>query len=231
ELPISGSLDDPQFSVGGLIVRVIVNLLTKAVTAPFALLGAAFGGSGEELSYIVFDAGSHALGPTANDKVDKLGKALASRPALKLDIAGRSDAATDREALRRDAVAREIRAQKVKSLIDAGTPPTDAHAVVVAPDERERFLIAAYKAAPIKERPRNFFGILKDIPPAEMEAMLYEHAVVGDDALRELASSRAQSVKEALVAKGIAGERLFVVADTKAHAKDAPPARADLSLK
>src|SRR4029079_6911446 len=36
-LPVAGSLDDPQFSVGGLIIRVIVNLLTKAVTAPFAL--------------------------------------------------------------------------------------------------------------------------------------------------------------------------------------------------
>jgi uncharacterized protein involved in outer membrane biogenesis len=231
DLPISGSLDDPQFSVGGLIVQVIVNLLTKAVTAPFALLGAAFGG-GEELSYVAFDAGSHALTPAAADKVDKLGKALASRPTLRLDIAGRSDAATDREALRRDVVAREIRAQKVKALIDAGTPPPDAGAVVVAPDERERFLAAAYKAAPIKERPRNFFGMLKDVPPAEMEAMLYEHAVVGDDALRDLAAARAQSVKAALVAKGIAGERLFVVADTKAQgAKGAPPARADLSLK
>ena len=34
DLPISGSLDDPQFSVGGLIVRVIVNLLTKMLDGP-----------------------------------------------------------------------------------------------------------------------------------------------------------------------------------------------------
>ncbi len=63
-LPISGSLDDPQFSVGGLIVQVIVNLLTKAVTAPFTLLAAAFGG-GEELSHIEFAAGTAALSPEA----------------------------------------------------------------------------------------------------------------------------------------------------------------------
>ena len=43
DLPISGSLDDPQFSVGGLIVRVIVNLLTKIITAPFSALASAFG--------------------------------------------------------------------------------------------------------------------------------------------------------------------------------------------
>jgi hypothetical protein len=52
-LPISGSLDDPEFSIGGLIVRVIVNVLVKAVTSPFALLGSVFGG-GEELSTIDF---------------------------------------------------------------------------------------------------------------------------------------------------------------------------------
>ena len=48
KLPVGGTLDDPQFSVGGIIVQVIVNLITKAVTAPFALL-AAIGGAGEEL--------------------------------------------------------------------------------------------------------------------------------------------------------------------------------------
>ena len=46
-LPISGTLDDPQFSVGGIIVRVVVNLISKAITAPFALIGSLFGG-GEE---------------------------------------------------------------------------------------------------------------------------------------------------------------------------------------
>ena len=50
-LPIGGSLDDPEFSVGGIIIKVLVNLITKAVTAPFALLGSMFGG-GEELSWL-----------------------------------------------------------------------------------------------------------------------------------------------------------------------------------
>ena len=59
-LPICGSLDDPQFSVGGIIIQVIVNLIVKAVTAPFALLGAMFGG-GEELAYVEFAPGSAQL--------------------------------------------------------------------------------------------------------------------------------------------------------------------------
>jgi hypothetical protein len=59
DLPLSGSLDDPQFSLGRVIVKIIVNLLAKAATSPFALLGALFGG-GEELSYLEFDYGKEA---------------------------------------------------------------------------------------------------------------------------------------------------------------------------
>jgi hypothetical protein len=229
ELPISGSLDDPQFSVGGLIVKVIVNLLQKAVTAPFALLGAAFGGGGEEMSYVAFDPGRGVPVAAADEKLDKLGKALTARPSLKVDIAGHSDTAADTEALRRGAVERLIRAEKSKTLAAAGTPPDGR--VEVSVDERLRYLTAAYKDAPIKERPRNFFGILKDVPAADMEAMLYAHATVGDDALRELAQRRAQSVKAALVKRGVAPERLFIVTSTAKSAKDAPAARVDLALK
>ena len=60
DLPVTGSLDDPKFSVWGIIVKIIVNLIAKAATSPFALLGAAFGG-GEELSYVEFDYGSTVI--------------------------------------------------------------------------------------------------------------------------------------------------------------------------
>ena len=56
-LPISGSLDDPKFSVGGLIVRVIVNLIAQGGDRAVRAAGAAFGG-GEELSTLAFAAGS-----------------------------------------------------------------------------------------------------------------------------------------------------------------------------
>ncbi len=226
KLPISGSLDDPKFSVGGLIVQVIVNLITKAVTAPFALIGAAFGG-GEELSTIAFEPGRATLDADAKDKVDKLAKALESRPALKLDVTGHADPAVDAEALRKARVEREIRAQKVKALVDAGTPPENPRTVTVSAEERPRFLEAAYKEAPIKDRPRNFFGMLKDVPPADMEAMLLAHAAADPAAIGELAQDRAQAVKQALVARGVGAERIFVVT-AKA---DAAATRVDLALR
>jgi hypothetical protein len=76
DLPISGSLDDPEFSVGGIIVKALVNLLTKAVTAPFALLGSLVGGGGEELAYIEFAPGSSTLNAEGEGKLKTLAKAL-----------------------------------------------------------------------------------------------------------------------------------------------------------
>jgi hypothetical protein len=210
-LPISGSLDDPQFSVGGLIIRVIVNLITKAVTAPFALLSAVFGG-GEELSTVMFSAGSAALGDDAQKRTDTLAKALADRPALKLDVGGRADPVTDGEALRHATVDAAMRREKMKSLVAAGTAPASVADVTIGTDERTRWLAAAYREAPLPDRPRNVLGMLKDMPPAEMEAMLYASAKVDDEALRSLANARAQAVRDAIVAKGVAAERLFLVA-------------------
>ena len=210
-LPVSGSLDDPQFSVGGLIIQVIVNMITKAVTAPFALLSAAFGG-GEELSTVTFASGSAAIGGNAQERINILGKALADRPALKLDVTGRADPVTDREALRHAAVEAAMRREKMKSLVVSGIAPASVDEVTIGADERTRWLTAAYREAPLPDRPHNVLGMLKDVPPSEMEAMLYASAEVDDAALHALANARALTVKDAIVAKGVAAERLFLLA-------------------
>jgi uncharacterized protein involved in outer membrane biogenesis len=248
-LPIAGSLDDPEFSVGGLIIRVIINLLTKAVTAPFALLGAAFG-HGQELSIVPFEPGSSALDADAQKRIETLAKALGDRPALKLEIGGRADGHTDREALRHAAVETAMKHEKMKSLAASGDAPASADLVTIGADERVRWLTAAYKESSIKSRPRNAIGLLKDLPPAEMEAMLLADVKVDDDALRLLANARAQAVKDDLASKNIATERLFLTmprlsgtgdADAGGSAPTAtagsaapaagPPSRVDLALR
>ncbi len=84
-LPVSGSMDDPKFRLGPIIWQVVKNLLVKAVTAPFALLGSLFGG-GEELAYVDFAPGSAELKPDQAEKLGKLNKALIERPQLNLDV-------------------------------------------------------------------------------------------------------------------------------------------------
>ncbi|MCK5099107.1 MAG: DUF748 domain-containing protein, partial [Desulfobacteraceae bacterium] len=98
DIPVKGDLDDPKFSVTGIIIKIIVNLLIKAATSPFSLLGAMFGG-GENLNIIAFDAGYFDITSKGTKKVDTLVKALTQRPGLNLDIAGYVNIATDQPAL------------------------------------------------------------------------------------------------------------------------------------
>ncbi len=98
DLPITGSLDDPQFRLAPIIWKMVKNLLTKAVTAPFALLGSLFGG-GDDLQFVDFAPGSALLDETANGKMASLRKALADRPGLNLDVPLTVDAQRDRATL------------------------------------------------------------------------------------------------------------------------------------
>ena len=118
-LPISGSLDDPEFSVGGIVVRVVLNLVVKAVTSPFSLLASAFGG-GEELSYVEFAPGSAALTEDSQQRIDTLIKALTDRPGLKMDLSGRADPKTDMEGLRQAWIESKIRAAKAAAVAPRG---------------------------------------------------------------------------------------------------------------
>jgi uncharacterized protein involved in outer membrane biogenesis len=232
-LPVSGSLDDPQFRLGGVIIRVIGNLITKAVTAPFALLGAAFGG-GEELAYVDFAPGSAALDAADEKKLATLAKALGDRPALKLDVAGRVDPATDREGLSRAAVEREVKAAKLKEITKGGEAAGSLEQVTLAPDEYAKYLAAAYRDAKF-EKPRNIIGIARTLPVPEMEKLMLANASATDEDLRLLANRRAQATKDWLVGKGgIPADRVFLIAPklTAEGIKDkGRPERVDFSLK
>lgn len=95
-LPVTGSLNDPQFSVAGIVVKVIVNLITKAVTAPFSLIGSIFGGSsGMDLENIQFLSGSSALDPRIEKELEIIAKAMQDRPGIKFKIFGFASAKDD----------------------------------------------------------------------------------------------------------------------------------------
>lgn len=230
DLPVAGSLDDPQFSVGGLIVKVIVNLLAKAATAPFALLGAAFGG-GEELSYIEFEPGRSALVKAEEGKLQTLVKALKDRPGLKLEIAGRVDEANDLDALKRYTLLRKVKAVKRDELASSEAAPTDLDDVVIDPKDYPRLLKIAYGREKIA-KPRNFLGMAKDLPVPEMEQVMLAGLALDAQATQALALRRAEQVKAYLIEKGEVGaDRLFVVTGGQRKANEkAKASRVDLSL-
>ena len=209
-LPISGSLDDPQFSVGGIIVQVIVNTIAKAVTAPFKLLASAFGG-GEDLSRVDFAPGSATLDDAAKSNVATLVKALADRPSLKMDIIGRADPRADEAGLRQAWVDGRIRAAKAKA---AGKRGKQAAAGIELSDaDRAKYLEDVYDDTKIKGKPRNAIGIAKSLPPEQMNALLLAAAPLGKQPLAALAEARAQAVYERIMAAAPElTDRVFIVA-------------------
>jgi len=167
DIPLSGSLDDPQFSIWPIIWQVIVNLITKAVTAPFTLLASLLGG-GEELSYIEFDYGSYLVDKAGQQKIGSLVKALYERPHLKMDIEGYVDVEQDKNALKQTALNRKIKAQKLNDMIRKGEPAVPLDQVEIRPQEYEKYLTLAYKAEKFP-KPRNIIGLAKSLPRQEME--------------------------------------------------------------
>jgi hypothetical protein len=243
-VPISGSLDDPQFSIGSIVLKIIGNLVVKAVTAPFSLLGSVFsGGGGAEMSMLPFDAGRAMVTPKGEEQLQSLVKALNDRPNIKLDITGRYDPATDVEGLKVASIDRKVRALKIKDMQGKGQPIPEG-GVTVGKEEYPELLWRVYKDESFS-KPRNVVGLQKKLPVEEMQSLMLSNAKVDNDDLVSLGNRRAQSAKDWLVKNGVPAERIFILApkakaegegkdaeegsDAKAKA-NAPFSRADFAL-
>ena len=241
-LPVSGSVNDPQFSLGGIIWKIILNLLGKALTAPFSLLA---GGGTDDLSLVEFMPGSARLTDTGQQALAKVAGALVERPALKMTVTGAADPASEREALQHALLDERLLAERQRERLRAGlggaaagvagpaaapAPSASAPAAAPAPSasapaaavadtpplsaaERARLLKAVYQQTALPAKPRNALGLLRsDLPAPEMEALLLAHQPANDDSLRELALQRGLAVRDALIRRGLPSERLFIAA-------------------
>ncbi|MFM0341072.1 DUF748 domain-containing protein [Paraburkholderia fungorum] len=208
-LPVSGSLSNPEFSIGGLIWHAVLNLLEKAVTAPFSLIANAFGGNGEELGYVEFEPGSAKLSDAADKKLDTIVKVLTDKSSIRIDLIGRVDPAVDEAGLRTQYVERLVKQQKIKDVVGNGES-VDLSTVTVDPKDYDKYLTKAYKAADFK-KPRNFVGLTKSVPDDEMKSALAANAPIDDASLRQLAQQRAQAVQQYFDSK-IDSSRVFIVA-------------------
>jgi hypothetical protein len=146
DVPVEGSLDDPQFHIGKAVVHVLMNILEKAATSPFSLLGAVFGG-GEELSYQDFAPGSAMLSPDGEQKLDSLAKGLYERPGLQLEIAGSIDPDADRDGLRRASLDKQIRTRQWTSLRESERATTTLDQIKLTPEQHDAWMKQLYDEA------------------------------------------------------------------------------------
>ena len=98
-IPVSGNVDSPEFSMGHIVWQAITTALGNVVTAPFRALGLLFGG--DSTSGVYFQLGESTITPPEREKLEKLATILIKRPTAKLTFFGTYDAKTDRAELAR----------------------------------------------------------------------------------------------------------------------------------
>lgn len=103
DVPLTGSLNNPQFSIGAIVSDALVNALSKVISSPFRAL-ASLADSDEEFSNINFSAGNAVLNKTQYEKLTTLATALKQSPVLILDIKGTAFQKQDWPALREAAL-------------------------------------------------------------------------------------------------------------------------------
>ena len=244
-LPITGSLDNPQFSLGPLIGMALMNVLKKAVTAPFTMLGRLFGG-GPDMDHIDFPPGSATLLPAERARVAAVAKALTQRPQLQLQVPAGFSAEIDRPALAQQRLEHELIAlarsgagvpeadgHETRGGQRSGAPPPAGREVLELPAEHYRLLRAAYQKTFGSKAPLP--AAAQKVPPfdpaiLEMQAALLKRIVVTDADLQALGERRAQAIRSAIVTAGGVDAARVTVSAPAAAGKAAAAGKVALKL-
>jgi hypothetical protein len=211
-VPVKGNVDDPQFSYGHLIWQAIATVITNIVTAPFRALAGLFGGGGENLGNIAFDAGRAALQPPEREKLKRVADGIAKRPQLILVVEGQTGDA-DVAALRERDVAAAIAGRLGRAPAAGGVPepvnPLDARAQRAleqmyaernSSEALAKFVeeIGKSRGKPVdRVNPVLALAGRASADTAFYQALLgrlNETARVPDEALRQLADARARAI-------------------------------------
>ncbi|MGE0342848.1 MAG: DUF748 domain-containing protein [Porticoccaceae bacterium] len=229
-LEVKGNINEPNFSVGGLVFMALKNLIVKVVSAPFKLI-AGLVGSGEDngpLDAIAFAPGSEQLDAREKAKLDQLAKALAARPQLRLEVTGNSLPGEDTQALAQRRLDDRLAALFGPDSAD-DNPSWPGLSSAVASKDFRRKLYALYESTTgesAKTRRKIIDKALgegdRSPADAEIDSALHAHIQhellareeVPEKALAELARQRALAVKAYLAdSGGLTPERVFLVSD------------------
>lgn len=207
-VPVSGDLQNPQFSFGAVARRAIGNVLRNVVTAPFRALASLFGGSGEKLDTIAFDAGSAELAPPEQEKLARLGQGLAKRPNVRLVVHPAVDAGQDAQALR-SLEARRLLLARMGVRLAPGEEPGPIDTASVAAQEAISSMYAERYPDPLPRPPADqtadaWYGQLLDKVIAAQP--------LPQDALAQLSQARGAAVRQQLEASALPAQRVAMAA-------------------
>lgn len=239
DVPITGSLNDPQFSIGAIISDALVNAISKVVTSPFQALASLLGDDEENISTISFKAGNAILDKAEQDKLATLAKLLKERSVLILDIKGAAFLAQDWPAMKDAALYdsfKQIRADEINRQI--GSRKTLATDVELSEADYKRLLAEQFIAKFPKLARKSFFGNPELIDPKagnfyEVAKQNLNSTLKGEQTrLKTLAGQRAQAIARYLVQKaGVSNDQVFILDPVVDPKRDNKEITSILSLK
>lgn len=210
DLPISGSLDDPAFSYGGIFWKAFRNVMTKIVTAPFRVLGKLFGGDGEDFDGILFDAGADEISPPELEKLAKVSEALGKRQALSLGIVPTYNLALDTQAIKQATYRQQV-AEEMGAELEVGQKPGP---VDLQNEDAQDAVDTLYNKLTKKSLFKRIASKLKKPEDGHYEKAqnkLIESIEVTEVDLQNLAATRAKAIQAALLESGVAQARVSVL--------------------
>ena len=214
ELPVTGDLNNPQFSVMPIVWQTLRNLVVRAATAPFKFIGGLVtGGGAQDLGNVSFAAGSSALSKDAESALDSLAKALKERPALRLEIEGTAAASSDGPFLAAERLEREYQYNYYKILQRRGDKvPAQASLLVVPEKEKAPLLEGIYRTRLKQQPPAEWKDLGSDERSAKLRDGVIKFWSGSDVLLRQLGQDRASTIKDYLVDKGqLEDDRVYFI--------------------
>ncbi|MBS3187025.1 DUF748 domain-containing protein [Pseudomonas sp. PCH44] len=214
ELPVSGDLNNPQFSVMPIVWQTLRNLVLRAAQAPFKFIGGLISGGGsEDLGTVAFAPGSSELSGDAQSTLDKLASALKERPELRLEIEGTSAQSSDGPLIAQQRLEREYQANWYKILQRRGDK-VPANASMLQVDERDKpaMLEGIYRTRLKQQPPAEWEQLSRDERTAKLREAVIKSWAESTALLRTLGQERASSIKDYLVDKGkLEDDRVYFI--------------------
>jgi hypothetical protein len=214
ELPVTGDLNNPQFSVMPIVWQTLRNLVVRAATAPFKFIGGLISGGGaQDLGNVSFAAGSSELSKDSQSALDSLAKALKERPALRLEIEGTAAASSDGPLLAAQRLEREYQYNYYKILQRRGDKvPAQASLLDVPEKEKAPLLEGIYRTRLKQQPPAEWKDLSNDERTAKLRDGVIKFWSGSDVLLRQLGQDRASAIKDYLVDKGqLEDDRVYFI--------------------
>ena len=245
DLPVRGEIDDPEFSVGGIVFSALLNLITKVAMSPFSIMGGLVSADADDLRYIEFETGESNLEPVQNEKLDALATALLERPVLSLEIKGSATSASDGMALKKARFESQLRNRSFQEQQSRwfGDKPDSVKDVVLEPADRTRLIRTTFQETFGKDALDQIDtmtgstdpGSPPRSPETERERIMTQRLLaeieIPPGELRGLARARAGRIQDHIIQTGgVPPERIFVLdVEVLEEATDSRP-RTTLSL-